>query len=1205
MRTTLAILVVALCALGASQELMLGKPGATQAQIAKLAKPYGAIGLRHASGLYPLTLHKGITIGAAKAGLKKSSVTTVNVGAIRPNTSSKASVDRYVSHMKGGFGGVGKPQSAGYAEAFKHFYDMRVDESGEINQELYFQSLAQRDQMPKFSTGNQNQRTSGAWQFIGPRRLNVPYRTYFGNQMLSGRKNGVAYCTTVGTYYAASAGGGVWKTTDFGTTWRPLSDGWPSLPVTGIAVHPSNDNIVYAGTGDYYGMGRTQTFGLMKSEDGGNSWTNLGRADFGTKAVSRIKVDRDDPSILIVTTGSGGGGGIYRSTTAGTGQWSAYRTDVNWDDIDYSIAGDRYLATGRTLNGTPVMVTSTDAGQTWIPLQTPTNAMQTLTDIAISKRNGSTWYVLYSSGQLFRTTNAGGQWTPLTNNLNAGVSNPTVNWSQSWYDLVVECGYGGTTQDYVFVGLLTLLASPNSGQNFADIGRTLEDDALTHNDHHFVAFHPNTGELAMVCNDGGIWALQYTPSSNYVQWTSLNATFYDTAFYAMAGHPANSNWILGGTQDNASPASMGNLNQWGNLNGGDGAWPAFNATGSTWYTSAQNGAVYMHYGDTRNRRIGPESWPRTAFIAPLVTAGNGHQLFLAADRRIKLRGSNGSIVGPGWMDQAGFQASADIVAMTVSPNNGNRIYYGTTSGQMGYIEGQTFKNFLGLRFYSQVGDVQESPHDHRVVLAANAQQGTRERVMITYDRTITTPLWYDISGTGATALPSTSVNAVAFDPHNPEIYYAGTDIGVFVTTNGGATWQNLGAAGLPNVRVNDLWINPGKTFLYAATFGRGIWRIPLVGGSLDFNMSAPLRVYGGQYAAIRFTFDSPTTVGSHLSMRSYSPDLIIPDVLTPPIGVTSWTYYAQTRTVSAIAGGSMRANYGLGTRTAITLIYPYPTVTLSLSKPAIYGGENVNATVRFATAAPFDTGLLLYDNAGPLITPSTVTVLAGTTSAQTQLTSMPVVSASTATVTAFLGGNTTTATLAIEPYPLIGTFTLTRSWVYGGEPVYGTIAFANTPARALSVRLSSSGTAASVPAALTFKDGPSGAFTVTTRAVLAGTWVDITAKVGTLASGISRRLSILPYPVPTKLLLDPTTFKGGGGGMGTIQLSNIAPRADAMVSLTSDSPLVTVPGSLLIKSGKSFGEFPFAASAPTKTTTVTLSANYNKVTRTATVLLTP
>lgn len=1204
MRTSLALFVVAICSQGMSQDLLLGKPGATQAEITKLSKPFGSLGLRHASGLYPLTLNKGITVQAARAGLKKRSVTTVDVSAIRPDTYSKASLDRYVSHMKDGFGGVGKPQGAGYAEALKHYYDMRVDASGEIDQDLFFRALAHRDRMPKFTGSSQNQRTAGAWQFIGPKRLGSPYRTYFGNQMLSGRKNGVAYCNAIGTFYAASAGGGVWKTTDFGNTWRSLSDEWPSLPVTGIAVHPSNDNIVYAGTGDYYGMGRTQTFGLMKSEDGGNTWINQGRAEFGTKAVSRIKVDREDPNIVIVTTGSVNGGGIYRSTTAGAGPWDAYRTDVRWDDIDYSIQGDRYLATGRDGNGRPVMVTSIDAGRSWIPVQTPTSAMQTLTDIAISKRNGSTWYALYSSGQLFRTTNAGGQWTPLTNNLDAGVSNPILNWSQSWYDLVVECGYGGTTQDYVFVGLLTLLASPNSGQNFADIGRTLEDDALTHNDHHFVAFHPNTGELAMVCNDGGIWALQYTPSRNYVQWTNLNATFYDTAFYAMAGHPANSNWILGGTQDNASPASMGNLEQWGNLNGGDGGWPAFNSTGSTWFTSAQGGVVYMHYSDTRNRRITPESWPRTAFIAPfLVTSGN--KVVLAADRRLKTRGNNGSIVGPGWIDLTNFQASADIVTMTASPNSGNRVYYGTPTGQMGYIEGQTFKNFLGARFYSQIGDVQESPHDHRVVLAANAQQGARERVMITYDRTITTPLWHDITGSGDTALPSTSINAVAFDPHNPEIYYAGTDIGVFVTTNGGATWQNMNAAGLPNVRVNDLWINPAKTFLYAATFGRGIWRIPLVGGSMDFTMTAPLRVYGGQYAPIRFTFASPTTVGSHISMRSYSPDLVLPDPLYPPVGVTSWTYYAQTRTVSAIAGGSMRAYYGLGTKTAITLIYPYPAVTLSLSKPAIYGGESVNATVRFGTPAPFDTGVLLYDNASALLTPSTVSVLNGTTTAQTQLTSLPVVTASVATVTAFLGGNTTTATLSIEPYPLISTFTLSQSWVYGGEPVYGTIAFANTPVRPFSVRLSSSGSVATVPAALTFKDGPSGAFTVTTRPVLTGTWVDITARVGTLASGISRRLSILPYPVPTKLQLDPTSFKGGGGGMGTILLSNIAPRADAVVQLTSNSPLVTVPETLRIKSGRTFGEFPFAASAPTKTTTVTLSVNYNKVTRTATVLLTP
>src|SRR5262249_4373515 len=138
-----------------------------------------------------------------------------------------------------------------------------------IDWTAYDRAAARRGQMPPASLGPLNRHgrllSSPAWKFIGPNNLRVPYQIFYGIGPLSGRVNAAAFAPgNPGTYYVGAASGGVWKTTDRGVTWTPLSNDWPFLHVSSIAIDPTDSNIVYVGTGDFDGD-TGHSFGIMKS----------------------------------------------------------------------------------------------------------------------------------------------------------------------------------------------------------------------------------------------------------------------------------------------------------------------------------------------------------------------------------------------------------------------------------------------------------------------------------------------------------------------------------------------------------------------------------------------------------------------------------------------------------------------------------------------------------------------------------------------------------------------------------------------------------------------------------------------------------------------------------------------------------------------------------------------------------------------------
>ena len=609
------------------------------------------------------------------------------------------------------------PLAHAHANRFRHAVERQVSATGAIGGS---------------SSAASGTPLGGAWSSLGPRPI-TGQESYGG---VSGRITALAVDpTNSAVVYAGAAGGGVWKTTDGGTTWTPRTDNQLTLAIGAIAIDPRSPQTVYAGTGEGNHCADCQpSQGVLKSTDGGASWTLLAQPFFTASrfAFEGMTVDALNGNVLAATTR-----GLYQSSDGGITWTQRIAGGVNAVIEDPSTP-TTYWATladwCKTENG--ALQISTDSGTTWTAVAAPALPAPAAR-IALGVGKGGVAYAAiaacasttpaYSLGQLeevIKTSDGGASWSVITPGASlpslidyfAEPPPPPIEY-QGWYDTTIAVDPSNANN--VVFGGVTLLTSGDGGQTFHDVARPYaQPPGPLHPDFHAIAF---TGPgLFDAANDGGVYQTLSVMggSGGAADWKNLSATLSVSQFYS--GSALDQGHLMGGTQDTGTPGAMTGsaptaATAWPNLLGGDGGWTALLPGGRIGYGAQPQLGIYQVDASNPQAPIDTPSAPcndptrdaacndPTAFIAPFVVDPSSS----SASAAVIYGGTNRVWRSPTGGLPAGTSAgsggswspiSGDLTTGTINSANGDQIVtmaIGSGSSSATVITGSAFgKLFL-------------------------------------------------------------------------------------------------------------------------------------------------------------------------------------------------------------------------------------------------------------------------------------------------------------------------------------------------------------------------------------------------------------------------------------------------------------------------------------------------------------------------------
>lgn len=654
------------------------------------------------------------------------------------------------------------------------------------------------------------------WNPLGPSPINTD---------ASGRISAVAvHPVDSNVLYIGAAQGGVWRSTDAGASWIPLTDTECSLAMGSIAIDPVSPDIIYAGTGElhfsgdsYYGCG------VLRSTDGGNSWTQLGASVFDANTVlariGRVVIDAPTAGSTVGTTVYVASSlGVHKSTDSGV-TWRKTLDGIATDLVQHPTQPALLWAAigapgGGQLNG---VYRSADFGETWARL--PNGFATTNVGRIALAFAPSTNATLYAAVQ--DAFGAGGSDGALLGIWRTGDG---LNWTrlaatgaecgaQCWYDIVIATD--PLNPQIVYFGGIGLYRSTDGGNAFTSILNGI------HVDQHAITIDPRDPATLFVGNDGGIYRSRNRGNS----WIPLNNDLNITQFYSgIALHPTDTSVVLGGTQDNGT-LEFGGSPVWNLVLNGDGGYTAIDYnTPSIAYAETQWQQNSSFSGP--RQRIGPGFFSdrkvnginlsdRALFIPPLVMDPTNPATLYFGTYRI-YRTTNGADLWTPISDDLSHTPTGRISAIAPSLADPATVYVGTSDGylQVTRDNGVTWQlrnNGIPDR---AVTDIMVDQRDANTAIAVVSSFGTGHVFRTTNGGTS----WQDISGN----LPDVPVNAVLIHPALGEDIYIGTDLGTFRTLDGGGQWQPFND-GMPNVAVFDLAYNADTGLAVAATHGRGMF----------------------------------------------------------------------------------------------------------------------------------------------------------------------------------------------------------------------------------------------------------------------------------------------------------------------------------------------------------------------------------------------
>ena len=729
----------------------------------------------------------------------------------------------------------GEPTEAKVSGAFKslaHWNDQRAYPQKTIPKSGYYAAF-------EYSKSNLNKGGVDSevkpWESIGPHNI-------------GGRTLAIAFNPqNPNTIYAGSASGGLWRSASGGvgtSAWEHISTGFPVLAVSTIAIASNDSNTIYIGTGEVYNYQNTGTgftvrptrgsygIGILKTIDGGRTWTkSLDWTSNQERGVWAVRIDPQNPN----TVWAGTTEGVFKSIDAGQ-NWQQVNSTIMIMDLAINPADPNtvFAAAGNLFSEDRGVYRTQDGGDNWdkmqgLPLSFGGKAM-----LAISPSSPNIVFV-----SIGNSTNSSNGATWLMKSQDNGDSWSTVSlqdysrW-QGWFahDVAVHPEEPNTV---ITIGI-DIWKSTSGGANLIrkstrglplgqrpPIGGPEGSPTYSHADHHDVVYHPTDPDIIYFANDGGV----YRTTNGGETFESCNGGYQTTQFYQ--GFACSQNdplFCMGGMQDNASAIYDGQLG-WTRVIGGDGGFAAIDPTDDnimygSWQTL--NLLRSADRGDTWDT-ITPPAGGATGFIAPYALSPSDPQV-LYAGRTLIFKSSNS---GSSWSTQNRGEPldNNPLLALAISYQTSSTLYATTapTNVEPGIFRslngGTDWTNITGPLPDRYPVDIAVDPNDDQTVYVVFSGFGTSH----IFKSTDGGDIWQDIGQ----SLPDVPTSAVVVDPLNPDHIYIGNDLGVYVSLDGGATWQAFFSGLTDAVIAMDLTLSPFNRKLRLATHGNGAFERDLIG----------------------------------------------------------------------------------------------------------------------------------------------------------------------------------------------------------------------------------------------------------------------------------------------------------------------------------------------------------------------------------------
>ncbi len=670
------------------------------------------------------------------------------------------------------------------------------------------------------------------------------------------------------TWYVAVGSGGVWKTTNAGTTWSPLTDKMPFYSTGCITIDPSDNSSIWLGTGEnvggrHVGIGH----GIYHSDDGGVSWKEKGLKK--SEHISKIIVHPKNANVIWVAAqgplwSSGGQRGLFKSTDGGNtwkntlevNEWTGVTDlliDPNNPSVLYAATWQRHRNVAALMGGGPgtAIYKSTDGGDSWKKINKglPSSNLGKI-GLAISPMKTQVLYAAIEldkrKGAVYRSENAGNSWVKMSETVSGGTG-------PHYYQELVASPH---VFDKIFLMNVRVLVSDNGGKKFYTMS-----EKNKHSDNHALTFKKDDPNYLLAGSDGGL----YESFDGSKTWKFVG-NLPITQFYKLAVDDAEPFYnIYGGTQDNSTQGGPSRTvrkngitnSDWEIVLGGDGHQPA-TEPGNPNIVYAQSQEGYIHRIDRSNGEvvnIRPRSgiddpYDRFNWDSPiLVSQHDPKRLYFASQRvwRSENRGDSWKSISndltknqerlalPIMGKVQSFENPWDVYAMSTyntitslaeSKVNENVLYAGTDDGiiQCTKDGGQNWEKITVDKLPKTpssafVNDIKADLFDENTAYVALDNHKFGDYQPYLFKTTDGGKKWTSITN----GIPEgTLIWRIVQDHINPKLLFLGTEYGLYVSLNQGEKWHKF-SSGLPTIPVRDLAIQKRENDLVLATFGRSFY----------------------------------------------------------------------------------------------------------------------------------------------------------------------------------------------------------------------------------------------------------------------------------------------------------------------------------------------------------------------------------------------